>query len=1026
MNPEMPKMRTLRKRINAAWPILVLIGLTTGLFFVDLSLPLGVAAGVPYLLCILWASRIRGTRQVLMTAIATSLLVILGYALSPDGGEAWKVIMNRGLALMAIWVIAMHCVRWWKAESSLIHLNSHLEQTVHERTQRLAMKSAVVDILRDSDEWETALPNILHVICQEMKWQVGIYWKVDPTNHIATCMSTVENPGGSYTAFLDATQHSQVTKNMDLPGRAWECGTPCWISHIPQDMNSPRKTAAREAHLHGGLAFPIMFGQTAIGVMEFLSCHRPIDDQDLLDTFQSISTHISQFLKRESAETQALASHQDLEATNAKLIAARDQALDSAKANFLASMSHEIRTPLNGIIGMTDLLLGSGLDADQQEMVETVKHSGEFLLTIINDILDFSKIDAGKLDLEVIDFAVRTAVDEVLDILAERASQKDLELIGLVYATTPLQLRGDPGRIRQILFNLIGNAIKFTQEGEIVVDVSVIETATDKTTLRFAVTDTGIGIAPEAQRTLFESFTQADSSITRKFGGTGLGLTICKQLVALMQGEIGVISGKGQGSTFWFTIPFAHGSTSSPPTFPNATLQGRRMCIVESHDTIRFLLQHYAQSWGMICDVAQNGSEGLALLQQHAKGEHSFDIALLDHTLSGTIQEDGLSLAKRIRQDSEISHIPLILLTALGKRGEGKLAQHAGFNGYLTKPIRHHQLQQCLQMILGSNQQTTSSATSHSSTLITRHSVEEAQAQTQVHILLAEDNVVNQKVAVRMLQKIGYRVDVVVNGQEAAEAVDRTSYDLVLMDCQMPEMDGLEATRAIRKAESKKLEVRSKKVETDHSETPDSLLLDIGYSRLSIIALTANASSGDRETCLDAGMDDFLTKPIRIEELRTMICKWLPHPGAHNLENQPITKKTRKHSTNLPPCLDNTILENLKALGGEDNPEFFLAVLDQFLSDLPRHLTDIKQAVERQDSEALVKTAHACKGSSRSIGATSLAEMSFALELLGRQGTMADATAKFEQWLQEQERTIHAFQQERKQFTSPSLSTPPT
>jgi CheY-like chemotaxis protein len=493
-----------------------------------------------------------------------------------------------------------------------------------------------------------------------------------------------------------------------------------------------------------------------------------------------------------------------------------------------------------------------------------------------------------------------------------------------------------------------------------------------------------------------------------------------------MQGEIGVISEKGQGSTFWFTIPFAHGSTSSPPTFPNATLQGRRMCIVESNDTIRFLLQHYAQSWGMICDVAQNGSEGLALLQQHAKGEHSFDIALLDHTLSGTIQEDGLSLAKRIRQDSEISHIPLILLTALGKRGEGKLAQHAGFNGYLTKPIRHHQLQQCLQMILGSNQQTTSSATNHSSTLITRHSVEEAQAQTQVHILLAEDNVVNQKVAVRMLQKIGYRVDVVVNGQEAAEAVDRTSYDLVLMDCQMPEMDGLEATRAIRKAESKKLEVRSKKVETDHSETPDSLLLDIGCSRLSIIALTANASSGDRETCLDAGMDDFLTKPIRIEELRTMICKWLPHPGARNLENQPITKKTRKHSTNLPPCLDNTILENLKALGGEDNPEFFLAVLDQFLSDLPRHLTDIKQAVERQDSEALVQTAHACKGSSRSIGATSLAEMSFALELLGREGTIEDATAKFEQWLQEQERTIHAFQQERKQFTSPSLPTPPT
>jgi CheY-like chemotaxis protein len=275
--------------------------------------------------------------------------------------------------------------------------------------------------------------------------------------------------------------------------------------------------------------------------------------------------------------------------------------------------------------------------------------------------------------------------------------------------------------------------------------------------------------------------------------------------------------------------------------------------------------------------------------------------------------------------------------------------------------------------------------------LITRHTVEEAQAQTQVHILLAEDNVVNQKVAVRMLQKIGYRVDVVENGQEATEAVGRTSYDLVLMDCQMPEMDGLEATRAIRKAESKKLEVRSKKTETDHSETPDTLLLATGCSRVPIIALTANALSGDRETCLEAGMNDFLTKPIRIEELGTMICKWLPNPGAGNLENQPITKKTRKHSTNLPPCLDVTILENLKALGGEDNPEFFLNVIDQFLSDLPRHLEGIKQDVKRQDSDALVKMAHASKVSSGYRGALHLAETSFSLKTLGRQGTTLGA-----------------------------------
>jgi len=758
----------------------------------------------------------------------------------------------------------------------------------------------------------------------------------------------------------------------------------------------------------------------------------PIETQEGHFTLASIVD----ITERKTAEEQIQKNAKDLEEKNKELIITRDQALAAArsKSEFLATMSHEIRTPLNGVIGMTDLLLRTGLDTNQHEMVETVKHSGEFLLTLINDILDFSKIDAGKLDLEIIDFDIRTAIDEVLDILAERACQKNLELIGLIYATTPLQLRGDPGRIRQILFNLIGNAIKFTQEGEIVVDVSVVETLTDATTLRFAVTDTGIGIDPEAQRNLFESFTQADSSTTRKFGGTGLGLAICKQLVTLMHGEIGVLSEKGHGSIFWFTIPLAH-SFSSPPQFSNATLQGRHVCIVESNDTIRFLLQHYAQSWGMTCEVAQNGSEGLALLQTHAKGEQSFDIAILDHTLSETIQEDGLSLAKRIRQDPETSHIPLILLTAFGKRGEGKLARHAGFKGYLTKPIRHQQLQQCLQMILSSNQQTTSSTTSHSSTLITRHTVEEAQAQTQIHVLLAEDNIVNQKVAVRMLQKIGYRVDVVTNGQEAVEAVDRTSYDLVLMDCQMPEMDGLDATRKIRETEKVKREakeksqasgVRSQGQEPNISETPNSLLLPPHCSRVPIIALTANALSGDRETCLEAGMDDFLTKPVRIEELRKMIIKWLPHAGASNLVNQPLTENTQKDSNTLSPCLDDTILENLKNLGGEDDPEFFITVIDQFLSDLPRHLEGIKQAVERQNSVALEKTAHACKGSSRSIGATLLAEISYALELMGREGTMTDATAKFEQWLQEQDRTIHALQQEREKLTPASLSTPPS
>jgi CheY-like chemotaxis protein len=493
-----------------------------------------------------------------------------------------------------------------------------------------------------------------------------------------------------------------------------------------------------------------------------------------------------------------------------------------------------------------------------------------------------------------------------------------------------------------------------------------------------------------------------------------------------MQGEIGVISEQEHGSTFWFTIPFAH-SFSSPTPLSNATLQGRRVCIVESNDTIRFLLQHYSQSWGMACEVAQNGHEGFALLQRHATGEQTFDIAIFDHTLSETIQEDGLSLAKRIRQNPEISHMPLILLTAFGKRGEGKLAQHAGFSGYLTKPIRHQQLQQCLQMILGNAQQTPSSTTSHSSTLITRHTLEEAQAHTQVFILLAEDNVVNQKVAVRMLQKIGYRVDVVGNGQEAVEAVGRTSYDLVFMDCQMPVMDGLEATRKIREAEilnGREGKVRSKGHETPSSEISPCSLLTPHCSRVPIIALTANALSDDRQACLDAGMDDFLTKPVRLEELSTMSTKWLPHRPTREGESIVVPEKNSNGLPSSPASLDDVIIQDLKSLGGEDDPEFFLTVVDQFLSDLPRHLEGIKQAVERHDSEALVKAAHACKGSSRSMGAILLADISYDLEMMGREGTMGDATVKFAQWLQEKNRTVLALQQERIQLTASSPATP--
>ncbi|MBH0209502.1 MAG: PAS domain-containing protein [Nitrospira sp.] len=603
---------------------------------------------------------------------------------------------------------------------------------------------------------------------------------------------------------------------------------------------------------------------------------------DVTGKVSKIMKFAADITAQKQAESKLAQAAQDLERKNRELAVARDQALEAVKikAEFLATMSHEIRTPMNGVIGMTGLLLETPLNTQQREYAETVRLSGEHLLDIINEILDFSKIEAGKLRLESLNFDLHATVEDAVSLLGERAYAKGLELMSLVQAGVPTALRGDPGRLRQVLMNLIGNAIKFTEQGEVVVAVSlvdegdgIVETTPDPScrTLRFDISDTGVGIAEEQQAKLFQPFTQADGSHTRKYGGTGLGLAICKQLVGMMGGRIGVRSKVGAGSTFWFTVSFpVQQEEEQPVSLPHTALRDHRVLIVDDHPTNRRVLEQSLHKQGVICESASDGFRALDCLCTGAEGQRPYELAILDMQMPGM---DGLELARRIKSDPRISATRLILLTSVGQRGDAQRAQDAGIAAYLTKPIRQSLLYECLSVVLGSPSETAVSAPPTAVPIITRHSLSEAQTRSRPLVLVVEDNPVNQKVAANMLEKLGYRVNVAANGCEAVESLARIPYALVFMDCQMPEMDGFEATREIRKREAVLVQREAPASGEEVCFTNEERR---GTYHVPIIAMTANAMQEDRDRCLASGMDDFLSKPVTKKALETVLARWLP------------------------------------------------------------------------------------------------------------------------------------------------------